>query len=230
VSDPTGSTARRAVLARVAAAVPRTDRPVLVAVDGVDGAGKTTFAGELAAVLTEDARRVVRASVDGFHHPRAHRHAAGRTGATFWARSYDYPALRRELVDPWRSGPGARYRTTVRDVDTDRALDEPMAVVPECGVLLLDGIFLQRDELHGLWDLVVFLDVAFETSVARMAARDGGVDDPAHPDQARYVEGQRLYLAACDPRGRADVVVDNTDLAEPRIVRERNQSGQERVR
>jgi uridine kinase len=222
------------VLHAVAARVSTLDRPALVAVDGVDGAGKTVFADELAAVLGgvigADTRRVVRASVDGFHHPRAHRHAAGRTGTTFWSRSYDYPALRRELVDPWRSGAGARYRTAVHDVDTDRALHEPVAVVPEGGVLLLDGIFLQRDELAGLWDLVVFLDVGFETSVARMAARDGTVADPAHPAQARYVEGQRIYVAACDPRGRADVVVDNTDLAEPRIVRERNRNGQEHVR
>ena len=31
---------------------------------------------------------------------------------------------------------------------------------------------------------------ARKPSVSRMAGRDGTVDDPAHPDQARYVEGQ----------------------------------------
>jgi len=51
-----------------------------------------------------------------------------------------------------------------------------------------------------------------------MALRDGSVDDPTHPDQARYVEGQRIYFATCDPRARADVVVDNTDLGQPRIL------------
>ena len=43
----------------------------LVAVDGVDGAGKTTFCDELASVLRAQGRAVVRASVDDFHHPRA---------------------------------------------------------------------------------------------------------------------------------------------------------------
>ncbi len=34
----------------------------------------------------------------------------------------------------------------------------------------------------------------------------------------RYVEGQRLYFRTCDPRARADVVVDNSDVDDPRIV------------
>jgi uridine kinase len=212
--------ARLAVLDEVASRIPVLDRPVLVAVDGVDGAGKTTFADELAAVVESTGRfeAVVRASVDGFHHLREHRHALGRTGETFWSRSYDYPALLRELVQPWRDGPGSSYRTAVHDVAAERPLDLPAAVVPEGGLLVVDGIFLQRDELHGSWDLSVFLDVPFDVSVSRMAGRDGTVDDPAHPDQARYVEGQRIYLSACDPRSRAGVVVDNADLARPRIV------------
>jgi uridine kinase len=214
------SPVRRAVLAEVVARIPAPGRPVLVAVDGVDGAGKTTFADELAGAVKATGRfaAVVRASVDGFHHPREHRHALGRTAETFWSRSYDYPALLRELVAPWRSGPGSTYRRAVRDVGSDRVLDLTRTVVPAGGVLLLDGIFLQRDELHGLWDLAVFLDVPFAVSVSRMARRDGSVDDPEHPDQARYVAGQRIYLSTCDPRSRADVVVDNADLAAPRIL------------
>jgi len=49
--------------------------------------------------------------------------------------------------------------------------------------------------------------------------RDGTHPDPDHASMRRYVEGQRLYFSACDPRARADVVVDNTDVGDPRIVR-----------
>jgi uridine kinase len=51
-----------------------------------------------------------------------------------------------------------------------------------------------------------------------MAARDGGPADPTDPANRRYVDGQRLYLAACAPRERATVVVDNTDLAAPKLL------------
>ena len=104
---------RLAVLARVADALPDLDRPLLVAVDGGDGAGKTWFADELATVLADRDRVVVRASVDDFHHPRSHRHELGRTGETVWARSFDYRALRRELLDPWCVGPGRRTAVVI---------------------------------------------------------------------------------------------------------------------
>src|SRR5918994_1676380 len=51
---------------------------VIVAVDGIDGAGKTTFADGLAEVFAEAGSAVYRASIDGFHRPRAERCGARR--------------------------------------------------------------------------------------------------------------------------------------------------------
>jgi len=55
---------------------------VRVGIDGVDGAGKTTFADALATTLQQQGRPVVRVSVDDFHHPRAIRYARGRMAVT----------------------------------------------------------------------------------------------------------------------------------------------------
>ncbi len=211
---------RVALLAAVARHVPVSARPLLVAVDGVDGAGKTWFADELAEALRGDGRTVVRASVDDFHFPRSHRHAHGRTAEAVWTRHFDYHALRRELVDPWRAGAGAPYRRCWHDVRADRYVDVAQEAVPDSGVLLVDGVFTQRPELREVWDVVVFLDVSFEVSVRRLAARDGGVPDVAHPDRHRYVEAQRHYLSQCRPDELADLVVDNTDPDRPVLLGE----------
>jgi len=195
---------------------------VRVAVDGVDGAGKTTFADALAATLTMRGRAVLRASVDGFHAPAARRHRRGRTSPEgFFHDSYDLAALRRVLLDPLgpdHAGP-RRVRTAVHDLATDADPGGPWVDVHDATVVVVDGIFLQRDELAAHWDLAVWLDVPFEVTYARMAVRDGCPPDPLHPANARYREGQLLYLAACDPRRRADVVVDNADPARPRVLR-----------
>lgn len=202
----------------IAAALPA-GRPLRVAVDGVDGAGKTMFADELAAALESRARAVVRASVDGFHHPRAVRYQRGRDSPEgFYRDSYDYAALRERLLDPFGPGGSRRYTREVFDHATDTVVDAPAHTAADDTVLVLDGIFLHRRELRGLWDFSVFLDVGFDVSIARCAARDGGSPDPAAAPNRRYVDGQRLYLAEARPRDRADVVVDNTDLAHPRIV------------
>jgi uridine kinase len=190
------------------AIVPAAGRPV-VAVDGVDGAGKTTFADALARALRAQGRHVVRASIDGFHHPRAHRWAEGRTAEAVWSRHFDYAALRRELLVPWRAGPGSTFRTAVHDVASDEPLGLPGQPVPAEGVLVVDGLFCQRPELAGWWDWVVLLDVPFEVSVARMARRDGSVDDVDDADQQQHIRAQLRYFRDCDPRARADLVVDN---------------------
>jgi uridine kinase len=209
---------RRAVLARVAEALPDLDRPLLVVVDGGDGAGKTWFADELAAVLSEPGRATVRASMDDFHHPRAHRHELGRTGETVWARSFDYRALRRELLDPWCGGAGTPYRSRFHDLDSDSPVDDATSEVPAHGVLVVDGVFAQREELRGSWDLVVWLEVGDAERVRRMAARDGTPADPAHPDQRRYLEAQAIYREVADPARTADIVVDNGDPDRPSVA------------
>lgn len=189
-----------------------------VGIDGVDGAGKTTLADDLADIL-RPARAVVRVSIDGFHRPRIERHARGaRSPEGFWLDSYDYAAFRREVVDPFRAGVGT-YLPAVHDVDSDALLSAPRLPVLAGATVIIDGIFLHRDELRDVWDTSVFLDVPFTESVRRLAVRDGSSPDPADDRQQRYVEGQRLYLETCRPRERASILVDYSDIGAASIVR-----------
>lgn len=213
---------RRQLLHHIACMIPSPPNPrsVRVAVDGMDGSGKTTFATQLAAALRDRGRSVVHVSADDFHHVTAIRHRRGRDSAEgFWLDSYDYQALAENVLNPFAPDGSRRYRPGVHNVATDELLDLPWQTAPARAVLLVDGLFLHRDELAGVWDFSVFLDAPFEVTVARMAKRDGSHPDPRHPSVARYVEGQRLYFAACSPWRRADLVIDNTNVASPTIER-----------
>ena len=91
-------------LARKILALP-SDRPRLVAIDGVDGAGKTMLADDLATAIRAAGRPVLRASVDGFHRPRAERYARDRRSPEgYYLDSYDYPALLSVLLEPFVAG------------------------------------------------------------------------------------------------------------------------------
>ncbi|MDP9763091.1 uridine kinase [Deinococcus enclensis] len=217
---------RRQLLSRLAARLDaQPAAPVLrVAVDGVDGAGKTTFADELADALRALGRDVLRASVDGFHHPRERRYRVGRDSPEgFYRDSYDHAALRRVLLDPLGPGGSGRYQTAVFDVDRDVPVQVPERQAPAGSVLIVDGLFLHRPELRGAWDDSVFLRVPFEVSVPRGAARGPGYGspDPEAPSNRRYIGGNRLYFREADPERQAGVIVDNADLTRPVIVRER---------
>lgn len=206
-------------IAGLVAALPAGRR--VVGVDGVDGAGKTHLAGELVAALS-GLREVHQASIDGFHRPREQRYARGRTAETFYRDSYDYSAFRRFCLDPFRRG--SPFRPRIFDVGENSSVSwqggDPTAG-PDA-VLIVDGIFLHRPELVGEWDASIWLDVPFEVSVPRGNARFGKVTasraDPRSRENARYVGGQLLYLAAAEPARVATWVVDNTDLRRPRLV------------
>jgi len=156
----------------------------------------------------------------GQGHPREIRYRRGRGSPSgFYEDSYDLPLLRRVLLDPLGPGGNRRVRTAARDVATDAELDPPVLEVAAGGVLLLDGIFLHRPQLRDVWDLSVWVEAPFEVTYARMAVRDGCPPDPDDPRNARYRLGQQLYLDACDPAARADLVLENADPANPVLTR-----------
>jgi uridine kinase len=182
----------------------RTGR-VLVAIDGIDGAGKTVFADDLAAVMHEQGRAAFRASIDGFHRPRAKRYARGpESPEGFYLDSYDYATFRRVLIDPFRMGGSTAFVPAVHDVDRDTWVEPVWLTAPVDAVLIVDGIFLNRPELRELWDFSIWLDTTAEVAAERMSRRDGSTTV-----KPRYVEGQALYLADADPVAAASVVIDN---------------------
>ena len=216
-----GRGARSALVAQVAWLVPQAvgDDCVRVGVDGVDGAGKTVFAAELAAALRDLGRPVVELSVDDWHRVRSRRHARGRESPEgFWLDSFDHERLIEEALRPLGAGGSRRFRPAGHDLETDEVLHGDLVEAPPGAVAVVDGLFLHRAELDGAFDFTIFVEVPFEVSAARMAVRDGSPADPAHPALRRYVEAQRTYFAQRSPWERADLVVDNSDLARPRLV------------
>ncbi|MCB0076978.1 MAG: hypothetical protein KDD73_06095 [Anaerolineales bacterium] len=196
-------------------------RPQRIAIDGVDGAGKTTFANELAAQLAPTGRAVIRASVDGFHHPAAVRYRQGRRSPRgFFEDSYDYEALERLLLHPLGPGGDRRYRTACFDHRTDSAVEVAAQIAPNEALLLFDGIFLHRTRLRPFWDFSLFLDVPFDISIPRGAQRGEGYGAPdvRAASNHRYIVGQRLYLRYCQPKRHATLVIDNRDLAWPKLL------------
>ncbi len=214
--------ARQQVLETLAAHILKTPSPSVlrVAIDGVDGAGKTTFADELEPLLTASGRNIIRASVDGFHHLKNVRYRLGRGSPEgFYRDSYDYEVFKRVLLEPLSPGGSGRYRTAVYDVETETPVAVPERQAEPGAILLIDGMFLHRPELRGYWNVSVWLDVPFEVSIPRGAQRGTGSPDPDAPQNRRYVEGQKLYLDESTPQRYATFAVDNTDLNAPYLVK-----------
>jgi uridine kinase len=192
---------------------------VIVAVDGMTGAGTTEFADEFARVLAETGRESFRASMDDFHRPRADRYRAGRDSAEGYYRdSFDYGTLRRVLIDPFRMAGSTGFQTAAFDTARDAPIVSSWRTAGADATLVIDGLFLLRPELRGSWNYSVYLDVSPTVAYERLARSDNRDPDPNAESNARYIAGRDLYLVDAEPFFAASAVVDNADPEHPRRV------------
>jgi uridine kinase len=170
----------------------------VIAVDGLDGSGKSRFAAALAAELQADGRPVSLLHVDDFRRPTDFAGLTADAEAALYYDSYfDFAAVGDELA--------ARGRGAADGL-----------------VTILEGVMLLRVALPPGTPLIV-LEVGAAEARGRILARDEAkgrtpVEIAGRSDR-RYFPAQARYRAACDPLGRADLVVDNEDWRRPRVVR-----------
>ncbi len=190
---------------------------VVVAVDGADGAGKTVFADDLATELRGLGHTVFRASMDDFHQPRALRYAKGRESAQgFYEDSYDYSAFRRVLLGPFRMAGSTGFCTEFFDLKRDVLFESRWQTGPADAILIVDGLFLLRPELKGIWNFAIWLDAPDEVRRERMIERDGSHPESDSPLGQRYLGAQELYEREMKPRTEASAIIDNSDYDHPR--------------
>lgn len=178
----------------------------LVAVDGRHGAGQGDFADGLAEVLRAKGAKVFRASIGDFLRPRAERERAGwLDGGAQYREAYDYSLLRRVLVDPFHTGGSTGFVLTGFDAVRDQPVFQPKWMsAGSAAILVLDGVFLHRRELAGLWNHSIWLSTPLLVSDDEETARDASADT--------------AYLEDANPSERATTIIDNQDADRPRRV------------
>jgi uridine kinase len=218
-------------LARLVESRTMADRVLRVAIDGPDAAGKTTLADALAARIageTGDAQetggtgKTIRVSIDDFHQPRNVRYRRGPLSPEGYVEdSFDYDAVGRLVLEPLAPGGSRWYQPGSFSHRTDTPREHPWRRADPGAVLLFDGVFLLRAELRDRWDLRIFVDVRPDEALRRALVRDvdvlGSAADVRERYRRRYLPAQRIYRTAASPESSADVVIDNTDPARPRI-------------
>ena len=195
--------------------------PFLVAIDGIDCAGKTTFSSSLAGSLAARRHHVVRASIDGFHNPREIRIQQGKLSPQgFYRDSFDYDYLIEQVLKPIKeltqpnSVPLAKF-----DWRSDQEVSSGSVEVSPDSTIIFEGVFLFRPELISFWDFKIFLHIPFEVSLERGLQRDaeqlGGVEKTREKYMKRYIPGQKIYLREAEPMRHADLIFDNSEPQNP---------------
>ncbi len=203
--------------------------PTRVAIDGIDAAGKTSLADELAVQLRNRGKEVIRASIDGFHNPRRVRYRLGRNSAEgYYLDSFDYDALVESLLGPLGPEGNNEYRESIFDFRQDSRLNSPPKKASYNAILLFDGVFLLRPELISYWDFRIFVEVDVAIAIRRCCLRESEfLSTPVETLNrvcVRYIAGNRIYLQSVNPAKLADIVIENNDFDNPVILNRRQTS------
>jgi len=167
------------------------DGAILVAISGIDAAGKGTIARDVAGRLKAAGLRVALVGGDGWLIQGEKLDLDPDPGVAFYRRGFWFATMFEGVIDPLRRDP---------------AID----------VILLEGIFLFKRELRHRYDLSIWIDCAYETALQRALARnqENLPREQLLSDYARiYFPAQEIHLQRDNPREFAEIVFPN-DVAE----------------
>lgn len=186
------------------------NRTFIVGIDGLGGAGKSTISEELYELLSEENYNVALLHIDDFIHPRAVRY---NDNYAEWECYYNiqwrYDYLINEIINPIRNGTEFDTMVELYDKDNDTYFLSEVNI-PVGSIVIIEGVFLQRQELKDAFDYMIYIDIPEEVRFNRVLERDRYIGDKeqikAKYDN-RYFPAEHHYIELCSPSENADYII-----------------------
>ncbi len=196
--------------------------PMRLAINGIEGTGKTHFAQAFVKYLNNHEVNAVHVSIDGFHFNQKFRYRQGRDSAKgYYEDSYDEAAFVEKVLLLSQQNP-PQYIEATYDLLTDRYLDLPPKTLMDDSVIVTEGCYLFKPVFNAYWDFRLYLKTDFETALERGAMRDqeslGGYERAKDKFKRRYHAASQHYLSQINPEAHADLIIDITDFEDLKIV------------
>lgn len=185
------------------------DRTLIIGIDGLGGAGKSTISEAVYGQLCRDGYNVTLLHIDDFIHPRSVRY---NDNYTEWECYYNiqwrYDYLVDEVIQPIKSGV---FKDTIELYDKENdTYYLSNADISAGSIVIVEGVFLQREELCNLFDFMIYIDISESVRLERVLERDGYIGDKEQIKEKydnRYFPAERYYVEKCLPAMNADYII-----------------------
>lgn len=181
--------------ARIEAAARRQAGPLVVAIDGHSGTGKSTLTEVLA-------RRLSAAVIEGDDFYKGGTGIDGDPPKARAARCIDWRA-QRLVLSALRQGQPAHYHAFDWDAFDGSTCGDATIIEP-APIILLEGVYSARPELRDLLDFSILVRIPAALRLARLSAREGAPG----PWELQWHEAEDWYFTNAAPVSAFDLVLD----------------------
>ena len=171
-------------------------RPILIALDGRCGSGKTTLAAQLARQFPQS----ITVHTDDFYLPPASRVA---NWEQIPCANMDLERLRAQVLTPARAGQAVPYRAYSCRAGT-YLLEQCFVPQP---LVIVEGSYSCHPTLADCYDLKVFVTCSKEEQARRLLAREG---ERYSGFTARWIPLEEGYFAKFQIEQTVDFILDTT--------------------
>lgn len=168
-------------------------KPILIAIEGFGGSGKTTFA-ELLSQALGDAYVI---AIDDFIVKEKVTEKSWDKGA------FDRKRLEQQVLIPATNGEPISYEKLLW---AENKLSKPKKL-PTVDYLLVEGISAYHPDIAHYYDYKIWIDTPIEIAKKRGHARDGSNENAVHWDL--WAENDLRYQQKYHPEQAADFVFSN---------------------
>lgn len=195
--------------------------PLVVGINGIDTSGKTMFSKNLEKHLQALNYEVQMIHIDDFHNPKSIRYSGEDEVSNYFYQSFDYNRLISEILNPMKYEKKLSKTYMALNLETDKHDLERIYKVTPNTIVILEGVFILRDEIRGFLDFSIFLSVPFEIVKERARKRDVPMygEEILEKYDNKYIPTQKKYLEMFPPEILADIIIDNQDWNHPKIVK-----------
>ena len=184
-------------------------RPVVVALDGGSGSGKSTIATRLMK-LTD----IALVTLDDFYQTQVpesewpQKAVPERLNGVF-----EWDRVRHEAIEPLRKGEAAKWRAfdfmQGLGADGTYSLKDEFTEIAPAPTVLIEGAYSASPFLRDLIDLAVIVDVPTKVRHERAAAREQGADEFLAAWHAVWDDVESYYFERVCPPKSFDLVIQN---------------------
>ena len=180
---------------RIIGLINEMNSPLIVGVDGLAGAGKSTLASQLVSCLP--ASKCV--NIDDFYRPIHLDQLTKLAADDLIENFFDWKRLEDCLLIPASNGLRAVYYK--HDWESDELSDR--IEVPPTDVLIVEGVFALLPPLRAFYQLKIYVDTPKPQRISRIASRKY----PNANWMDAWMLAEERYLNKFDPKSQAGVVV-----------------------